>query len=478
MMSLHRILTINKEDVVRWLSVAEGCTILLTIVAFWHHSPPIRDAWVWLLWLPVIFSWLRIQLCERIWTANPLQNWLFGFVLLAAFNFAHAPYAREDFIVLMSRPLLGMWIYTYAVEHARIFRRLHGLVAVMVVLAAVVALLALTATDWQTAEKAAGLQGIIDLLPVFDYREAARQNSAEICNALLQPFIGAPCFRPADLLANSLLGFNPNEIAGALAWLMPLMAALALAKPQHTAPDRLWTSLRIAAGVVALLLLLALILGQSRFALAGVLLSCGLVAYKMISQALVRRLIFAALAVLVLLQLSFVLNLNPAPADGTPQAGVSTRDQRTFSTRFDLWERGFRMMRDYPLTGIGMSMYRSAVGTDRYAIEYYVLQQTVPPHAHNEWAQIAADLGVPGLILYLIWQVTVLKMLWRGWRGGDPYGRIVAGAVFAGLFAHAIYATGDAITLWDRFQFIQWTLVGLAGAQWLLIQHPATSQQP
>lgn len=453
----------------RWLSATEGCAIVLTILAFWHHSPPIRDAWVWLLWLPVLFFWLRLQFSGRIWTATPLQNWLIGFVLLAAFNFANAPYARENFIVLMSRPLLGIWMFTYAVEHVRIFRRLHMLVAAMVILAAVVALLALTATDWQTAEKAAGLQGIIDLLPVFDYREAARQSSTEICSALLQPIIAAPCFRTADLLANSLLGFNPNEIAGALAWLIPLMAGIALARPQHDQPDRFWNILRILAGIITPLLLLALILGQSRFAIAGVLLSLALIAYTMIRQTHFRRLSFAAIAVLVLLQLSFVLNLNPAP--GNPQAVVSTRDQRTFSTRFELWERGFRMMLDYPLTGIGMSMYRSAVNTDRYAIAYYQRQQTVPPHAHNEWAQVAADLGVPGLILYLIWQITVLKMLWSGWRGNHPYGRIVAGAVFAGLFAHAIYATGDAITLWDRFQFIQWAIVGLAGAQWWL-QHP------
>jgi hypothetical protein len=83
---------------------------------------------------------------------------------------------------------------------------------------------------------------------------------------------------------------------------------------------------------------------------------------------------------------------------------------------------------------------------------------------------MGADLGIPGFILYLSWQVVVLTMLWQGWRKGDKTIQLVAIATFAGLLAHSAYGLGDAITLWDRFQFILWWLIGLAGAQYVLVE--------
>ena len=67
-------------------------------------------------------------------------------------------------------------------------------------------------------------------------------------------------------------------------------------------------------------------------------------------------------------------------------------------------------------------------------------------------------------------QLTVLWMLWRGWTKGDQVVRTVSMATFAGLLAHSAYGFGDAVTLWDRFQFVLWWLVGLAGAQYVLMR--------
>jgi hypothetical protein len=37
-------------------------------------------------------------------------------------------------------------------------------------------------------------------------------------------------------------------------------------------------------------------------------------------------------------------------------------------------------------------------------------------------------------------------------------------AAATGLLAHAVYGVGDAITLWDRFIFVFWWIMGLVGA--------------
>lgn len=126
------------------------------------------------------------------------------------------------------------------------------------------------------------------------------------------------------------------------------------------------------------------------------------------------------------------------------------------------------MMLDYPMTGAGMSMYRTAVREERYSIPYYEGRRFGPPHAHNEWSQMAADLGLPGLLLFLGWQATTAYMLFVGWREGRPVVRVVAVSVAGGLLAHGFYAVGDAVTLWDRYSFVFWWMLGLAGSQYVL----------
>jgi hypothetical protein len=53
--------------------------------------------------------------------------------------------------------------------------------------------------------------------------------------------------------------------------------------------------------------------------------------------------------------------------------------------------------------------------------------------------------------------------------------RLLVKAIAAGLFAHAIYGLTDAIPLWDRFAFFFWWMLGLSGAQYVLVMLPRTA---
>jgi O-antigen ligase len=79
-------------------------------------------------------------------------------------------------------------------------------------------------------------------------------------------------------------------------------------------------------------------------------------------------------------------------------------------------------------------------------------------------------MGLPGLAVWLGLQITVVYQLFKGYRQGDTSAKAVTGAVAAGLFAHGFFGLGDAITLWDRFAFLVWWLLGLAGAQTFLLR--------
>src|SRR5690606_4768632 len=77
-------------------------------------------------------------------------------------------------------------------------------------------------------------------------------------------------------ISMTLLGFNPNEVAGALAWVVPVLAALALGNPNQmddtSSQNSLrWIGVRPLAGLAFAITMLSLFLGQSRFAIAGVM---------------------------------------------------------------------------------------------------------------------------------------------------------------------------------------------------------------
>jgi hypothetical protein len=69
-------------------------------------------------------------------------------------------------------------------------------------------------------------------------------------------------------------------------------------------------------------------------------------------------------------------------------------------------------------------------------------------------------------------------MLWRAWKIGTFAVKGLAVSAAAGLLAHAIFGMADAITLFDRFTFAYWLLVGLAGSAYVLTRLPAYRANP
>ncbi len=122
------------------------------------------------------------------------------------------------------------------------------------------------------------------------------------------------------------------------------------------------------------------------------------------------------------------------------------------------------MLADHPLTGVGMSMFRTAVMREPYIVPHYASRDYGPPHAHNELVQIAADMGLPGVVFFLGLHGLMAYGLWRCWRSGSVEQRTAAVALATGIIGHAVYGIGDTIALWDRFYFVFWWMLGLIAA--------------
>lgn len=412
------------------LAWGEWLAAWLTLLAFWHVSPPIRDRWVGLLILPLVFGGVRLLLTRR-WAVT--WGWIAlvsVFIGLTMFNFVTAPYHRQDYWVLVCRPLAGMWLVAATMLLVQQTHRLRGIVIALVLLGLAIGLLGLTASQWDG--KSDPFRAVLDVLPRLDNKQ---------------------------FLTDAQLSFNPNEIAGAMAWLCPLLFGLG---SWVGAGRARWVCYAVGAG-----LLLALFLGQSRFALGGVLAAL-LVLGICLARGRQRIGLIVVVVLMIGIQVALVRTIpesaTPTTAD-TSTFALSNRDLSSVNTRLQMWQRSLEMVRDYPLTGVGMAMYRAAIRTPHYQIPYFETINFTAPHTHNEWLQIAVDLGLPGLVWYAALHLWVIGCVWRLLRSRDPRGQVIAVAVAAGLGAHVVYGLGDAITLWDRFAFTGWAVIALlAGA--------------
>lgn len=436
----------------KYILMLESVLLLAILLAigyfFWFPTPNStgidRADWTWLLALAVPLMAARWLACRRAWTNTPIIVWILALLLVCAINTQVSPYPSRGWIML-ARPAFGLLIVLHMTELARTYNTIKAALIPALALALLVALMALGATQWES-QKSDGLRFIIDLLPRVTFIPGAQG------------------------------GFNPNEIAGAMAWLGPLAVGLAFYPWKRRAGN--------AAACIAGGLLLALLLGQSRFAIAGVLGSLVVIILLLASGLRLRRALLAGVMGLIVLQAALFFNVLPAaqtPAAGDdPLAEVSARDESTFNQRLDIWRSGVLIIIDHPLTGAGMALFRSRAVRNDYPVAPFDMpygrrfpslgyNRLILPHAHNEFIQVGTDLGVPGLLIFIGIHITCARMLWACWRDGDRGARVVAVAVGAGLLAHGIYGLGDAITLWDRFAFVWWVMLGIAAAQYWLV---------
>ncbi len=224
-------------------------------------------------------------------------------------------------------------------------------------------------------------------------------------------------------------------------------------------------------------LLLALILGQSRAAIFGVLAALFVITVMVFPRGGWRNTALAGVCMLVALQAAVLLNIFPLAGDGVSleDAGLSSRDERTSGQRFDIWGSALGIIGDHPLTGAGIATFRDRAVRNDYPVPNfdYPLNPALTdfsrrsvPHAHNAALQIGADLGLPGMIVFIGWNCTAFYLLWRCWRWGDTDARVIAIGTAGGLLAYWAYGMIDAVPLWDRFSFIYWLMLGMAAAQY------------
>ena len=255
-------------------------------------------------------------------------------------------------------------------------------------------------------------------------------------------------------------GFARNGVGGTLTLTIPLLAALALAP---TKDERRMTNvlpsvvLRLSSLVwfALLLSLITLALTQSRGGILGT--AIGLLALAIWRD---RRWLWLVAVGIIGLIVLFTMGYGTAIIEFVLRMDAQSG---TLASRLEVWQRGWMMVQDFPLTGIGIGTYNSMA--HRLYPFFIASPDEVVAHAHNQFLQVAVDLGIPGLIGYLGLLVAFIVTSIRAYRASNEgMARALVVGVGCGILAHHVFGLTDAFMLGTKPGVVMWIYFALVAA--------------
>ena len=241
----------------------------------------------------------------------------------------------------------------------------------------------------------------------------------------------SPWYLYEDTSIGRAVGFfaNADHMGTLLLVTIPFLAAV-VAAGRSASMQRYSALIAVVAGA-AILILIGL-------ALNGSLVGYGLALPVLAASALIivaegsrlRSWIFS-LALLLLVASTAALETAPIGA-----GSIGEHASTALQSRAELLSTTTRAARDFMPFGSGLGSFQSV-----YPLYERPLQVTTEyvVHAHNDYAEIALELGVPGILLMLLFLAWWVAAVWRAWRSSEvrPFAR-AASIASAAVLVHSL----------------------------------------
>jgi O-antigen ligase len=223
------------------------------------------------------------------------------------------------------------------------------------------------------------------------------------CIGLLFSFLSG-----ADRMGRPTGGFQESQMLGSfLALLFPLAFVIAMREEDQ------WR--RLLGQGAAVLLAGGLLVTQSRSSWIGILVALvlmGVLAHRFSrsrGDGFSPRLLIVPVLIAVLAGgLFFAISQSSGALSHRASSLVNLESDKSLQWRLGMWQKSLRMARDKPVFGWGVgtfpihqSRYFHPAVPLREQREVFYSGSSLTENAHNSYVQILAELGVPGLLLYL-----------------------------------------------------------------------------
>ena len=245
--------------------------------------------------------------------------------------------------------------------------------------------------------------------------------------------------------------FNANVVAGTLVVLYPFGLAALLA---GTGTRGRWGWRWILAGLAEGAFLFVLYLSRSRGALLATFIS--LPFFLFLYRPKVVRWLLPLLVALALVGGTYIGwgRLLEALSTG---GSISGLDQR-----LEIWSRALVLIQTFPFTGIGLGCFEPLL---KVLFPLFLLPEGTVSHAHNLFLQVAVDLGLPGLVAYLVLLGSAFVQAIHAYRtAAQAETRLLTVACLASLIGMSLHGLLDTAVWGNKGAFLPWIVMGLAMA--------------
>jgi O-antigen ligase/Flp pilus assembly protein TadD len=250
---------------------------------------------------------------------------------------------------------------------------------------------------------------------------------------------------------------HPVLLAAALGLVLPLLLAFMI-----LARRKVWKSM---AGALFILFAAADVATFSRGpwigAVAGVLLMLGLIYLP--ERIRRRHILLTSVALLAILASGIVLDgVRGFPAVKRGLQLTRPGAYASFANRFAFYAAAASMVRDHPITGVGLESFGLLYPRYRPVEGPNFGVNVIPTMVHNGYLQAAVTTGIPGMLFYLALIGVVFVPLLKSVRRAD-WKRRVLGAGIAGSIGG--YLVQD-LTGWQEISLslVFWIILGLAAS--------------
>lgn len=401
------------------------CLFIAAPALYFPGKLPIWTVYFSLGLLLFIFIWRRWQLGICFYSTPAALPIFLLFTIFLPISVAVAPASlRQEYSIPKALILLWNFCLFWTIVTYSGCNKSHYKLGIIgfYSLGIVIALVALLGTQWNS--KIPGLSPLLYLLP--------------------QPF--AKVFNDAD-------GFNPNQVAGTLSFILPLQIAL-LCK-QLIGPRRF---------IITILHILLLsitgavfVVAQSRAALAGLGLS--LLIMLLMNWTIGRRLLSVSIIFMCITLPFFPFTSLLSDLDRSTVSQLYT-ENASFVERQEIWQRAIYAIHDFPFTGMGLGTFRKLV---HILYPTFLIPNSLDfAHAHNFFLQCAVDFGVGGLIAVLSTYILAIWLLIQYiLKPTSSISKWMANGLLGAIVAHSTFSMLDAIAMGSKTNLMYWYLFAL-----------------